>query len=156
MYQEGLSAPDIRMDGFRTNPKLPFTKDELRFITEFKKTEKKFMEYLNKYDPDFAPFSNKLIERMLVDDKTYNIIQNFDEPFSDSSAIPTYYVSLMAREKVKVALTGDGGDEIFFGYNRYKAWKFRNSAPIRLLISLIGQNNAIKLISSVFIIFKPI
>jgi asparagine synthase (glutamine-hydrolysing) len=61
---------------------------------------------------------------------------HYDEPFADSSAIPTYYVSKIAREYVTVALGGDGGDESFAGYRRYKLDHMENKLRSYLPASL--------------------
>lgn len=66
----------------------------------------------------------------------------YDEPFGDSSAIPTYRVSAIAREQVTVALSGDGGDEFLAGYRRYP-WhlaeeRVRRAMPAGLRRSLFG------------------
>ncbi len=67
------------------------------------------------YHTDHNEFTVKnRAERILRD-----LAFHFDEPFADSSAVPTYYVCKLAREKVTVALSGDGGDENFAGYEKY-------------------------------------
>jgi len=64
----------------------------------------------------------------------------YDEPFADSSQIPTFLVSKMTKQHVTVALSGDGGDELFGGYNRYflgrAIWNKMSSIPLKLRKSL--------------------
>ncbi len=72
----------------------------------------------------------------VLDDLTYH----FDEPFSDSSAIPTWYLSHLTRQHVTVALSGDGGDELFAGYDRYRALALSDATQAWLPVgSILGS-----------------
>jgi len=81
-----------------------------------------------------------------VDTDDFGLVQAladvYDEPFADSSAIPTYRVCQLARKHVIVALSGDGGDENFAGYRRYRLFmgeeRFRAAMPLGLRRPLFG------------------
>ncbi|MFP4846808.1 asparagine synthase (glutamine-hydrolyzing) [Winogradskyella sp. PE311] len=75
----------------------------------------------------------------------HEILVNFDEPFSDTASLPTHLLSEKTREHVTVALTGDGGDEIFGGYNKYYIGKmnkkYTSIVPKGLHKTIAGLSN---------------
>jgi asparagine synthase (glutamine-hydrolysing) len=71
----------------------------------------------------FGTEHHELVVRPNVVDLLPELVRHFDEPFADSSAVPVYCVSKLAKEHVKVALSGEGGDEVFAGYQTYGAYK---------------------------------
>jgi len=107
---------------------------------------------------DESAYAAKIAERYgtrhhvrQIDPDSFDLVDRlatfYDEPFADSSAIPTYRVCALARERVTVALSGDGGDEVFAGYRRYR-WhhyeeQVRRRIPSALRAPLFGALGAI-------------
>ncbi len=100
-------------------------------------------------DPAFdeSAFANKVAERYrtrhfveTVESDDFDLIdmlaQTYDEPYADSSALPTYRVCQLARRHVTVALSGDGGDENFAGYRRYRLHAMEETLRSALPISI--------------------
>ena len=91
---------------------------------------KKIAKHLSTNHTEFIFDSSDLLN--LVE----HIPTAYSEPFADSSQLPTLMVSKLASQKVKVVLSGDGGDEIFGGYNRYiianKYWKYFKTLPVNI------------------------
>lgn len=77
------------------------------------------------------------ISKLDVQNAALKMSNIFDEPFSDSSQLPTYLVSNLAKRKVTVSLSGDGGDELFFGYSKYLLAHKLSKLPKKELLSKI-------------------
>jgi asparagine synthase (glutamine-hydrolysing) len=121
------SAVVAMMAGLSTTPvntcSISFTDprfDESRYASEIAQRYR-VRHYTETVDPE---------DFVLLD----QLVGIYDEPFADSSAIPTYRVCELARKQVTVALSGDGGDEVFAGYRRYR-WHM-NEERVRRIVPL--------------------
>jgi asparagine synthase (glutamine-hydrolysing) len=81
------------------------------------------LKYARLVAQQFNTDHHESIVRPDIVDLVYNLIKYLDEPFADVSVFPTYLISKLAREHVTVVLSGDGGDELFAGYEWYVAQK---------------------------------
>lgn len=123
------------------------------FSIGFEEKEFSELEYAREVAKRFKTEHNELIVKPNYIDILPKIVWHYDQPYADCSALPSYYVAMMTRKHVKVALNGDGGDENFAGYLRYKALKISNiiSLPfkiipdgiIRLFLNKINMNESV-------------
>jgi len=101
--------------------------------------EQKFNEL--KYADIVSKRYNTEHHELIIEPESINLlpdlVKSYDEPFADSSAIPTYYLAKFARENVTVALSGDGGDELFAGYGRYSKMLQLHNRPMNF--SIVNQ-----------------
>ena len=90
------------------------------FSIGFKKDDFNEAQYARMVAKKFGTDHHEMILEPDVVQTVEHLTSELEEPFGDSSMLPTYYVSQMARQHVTVALSGDGGDEMFAGYDRYR------------------------------------
>jgi asparagine synthase (glutamine-hydrolysing) len=90
------------------------------FSIGFEQADFNEAEYARLVADKFSTDHHELILNPNVIETVEDLTHSLEEPFGDSSMLPTYYISRLARQYVTVALSGDGGDELFAGYERYR------------------------------------
>lgn len=90
------------------------------FFIDFAEESHSERDFARSVAKEFSTDHYELVAKPSATDLIEELVNSFDEPFSDASAIPTFMVSKLTRQHVTVALAGDGGDESFGGYSRYQ------------------------------------
>lgn len=103
------------------------------FSVGFKEQDFSELKYAKIVARHFDTDHTEIIVEPKMIDILPRLVWYYDQPFADTSIIPTYYVCNVTRKYVKVALNGDGGDENFCGYLRYPALKLASLFPFELL-----------------------
>ena len=111
------------------------------FHIDFAESDYSEKKYARAVADRFGTEHHELVVNPSAVDVLDDLVDAFDEPFGDSSAVPTWYVSEMTRKHVTVALAGDGGDESFGGYERYLRILDRTKMPgaVRALLGASGK-----------------
>lgn len=107
------------------------------FAVGFRERSYNELPYAREVAQRYGTQHHEFIVEPQINDVIHEIVDHFDEPFADSSAVATYYVSEVASRHVKVVMSGDGGDEIFGGYTIYQADRLANL--YRRLPRLLGE-----------------
>jgi asparagine synthase (glutamine-hydrolysing) len=116
------------------------------FSIGFEEVSYNELQYARRIAQKFETEHEEFILEPQALDLTEKLICHLDEPFGDFSIFPTYLVSEMARSRVKVILSGDGGDEVFGGYEHYQAQKIAG----RWFVRMFGRP-----LSSIINLFPP-
>lgn len=121
----GVDSSIVTYEAHKVNPQLE------TFSVGFTRSDYNELKYAQELSNRYQINMNTRIFTQDIFREQYDRIKDwYDEPFADTSAYPTYLVSKLARGQVKVALTGDGGDEVFGGYPRQRAlWQKKERMP---------------------------
>ncbi|MBI3282834.1 asparagine synthase (glutamine-hydrolyzing) [Candidatus Curtissbacteria bacterium] len=125
----GLDSSAVTAFAVKHNPKIK------TFSVGFKESSYDELGFARSMAKLFKTDHQEIMLNLNIRELVSEMAHFWDEPFADSSAVPTFVISKAARQKVKVILTGDGGDEVFAGYEIYKADKllhYYQNVPLRI------------------------